>query len=275
MTRISTGILVSAALLAVAVPAAAHHSWGNYHWSRSGNPFTLQLGNNVSNSWKPFLDTASTDWSKSSVLDTSVVSGGTNATKGKRTPKNCVPTLGKVEVCSSKYGATGWLGIAQIWINGDHIVQGAAKMNDTYFNTATYNTPAWKRVVMCQEIAHTFGLDHQDEVFDNENLGTCMDYTNDPDGGAGGASASDLTNEHPNDHDYEQLETIYGHLDNQATSVFLTHSTGAGNALDAREGTGESDWGRAIRHDGAGRQNVFEKDLGNGGRVITHVFWAP
>ncbi len=33
---------------------------------------------------------------------------------------------------------------------------------------------------MCQEIGHDFGLDHQDENFNNPNLGTCMDYTNDP-----------------------------------------------------------------------------------------------
>lgn len=35
-------------------------------------------------------------------------------------------------------------------------------------------------LVTCQEVGHTFGLDHRDENFDNGNLGTCMDYTNDP-----------------------------------------------------------------------------------------------
>ncbi len=50
---------------------------------------------------------------------------------------------------------------------------------------------------MCQEVGHTLGLDHQDEVFDNPNLETCMDYTNDP-----------STNQHPNAHDYDQLATI-------------------------------------------------------------------
>ena len=61
---------------------------------------------------------------------------------------------------------------------------------------AQYNTPAYRRFVTCQELGHDFGLDHQDEVFDNPNLGSCMDYTNDPDGGAGGASATDPSNEH-------------------------------------------------------------------------------
>ena len=65
-----------------------------------------------------------------------------------------------------------------------HITQAITKLNDTYFNTAAYNTPAWRRLVTCQEIAHNFGLDHQDEAFDNPNLGLCMDYTSDPGGHA-------------------------------------------------------------------------------------------
>ena len=59
---------------------------------------------------------------------------------------------------------------------------------------------------MCQEVGHTFGLDHQDENFNNANLGTCMDYTNDP-----------STNQHPNKHDYDELITIYSHLDSTTT----------------------------------------------------------
>ena len=79
-------------------------------------------------------------------------------------------------------------------------------MNDTYFNTAQDNTPAWRNLVVCQEVGHTFGLDHQDENFSNPNLGTCMDYTNNP-----------ATNQHPNAHDYEELETIDAHFDSTTT----------------------------------------------------------
>ena len=91
--------------------------------------------------------------------------------------------------------------------SADHITKAVTKLNDTYFNTATYNTPAWRRLVTCQEIAHDFGLDHQDEDFDNVNLGTCMDYTSDP----------REPNQHPNEHDYAQLEAIYAHLDSTST----------------------------------------------------------
>ncbi|MEK7138983.1 MAG: hypothetical protein AAB799_02285, partial [Patescibacteria group bacterium] len=192
---------------ALGLAANADHSWANFHWARMSNPFTLKAGDNVSSAWDVYLDEAIADWNSSPVLDLTKVAGGTSASKGKYTPKNCVPTSGRLEVCSAKYGATGWLGVAQVWANGDHIVQATTKVNDTYFNTATYNTPAWRRLVICQELAHDFGLDHQDEIFNNANLGSCMDYTNDPDGGLGGAVSNDPSNEHPNAHDFEQIAT--------------------------------------------------------------------
>ena len=109
------------------------------------------------------------------MLDTSIVPGRSSARKCRATP-------GQDEVCNANYGQNGWLGLASIWLASGttHITQGSVKLNDTYFNTAQYNTPAWRQMVTCQEVAHTFGLDHQDETFGNTNLGTCMDYTNNP-----------------------------------------------------------------------------------------------
>jgi hypothetical protein len=214
--RVRSGITVAvtAAVIMVGLvsPASANHSWGGYHWARTANPFTLRVGDNVDANWDAYLDTAISDWSASAVLDLAKVAGSAR-------PKSCRPTAGRIEVCNSKYGGTGWLGVAQIWLNGSHITQATAKMNDTYFNTPQYNTPAWRRLVMCQEIAHGFGLDHQDENFNNPNLGTCMDYTSDPDG--------PLSNEHPNTHDYDELETIYAHFDSTST-VQQTASSASG-----------------------------------------------
>jgi hypothetical protein len=48
-------------------------------------------------------------------------------------------------------------------------------MNDSYFASGSYNETA-RQHVMCQEIGHTFGLDHQDES--GADLNTCMDYAN-------------------------------------------------------------------------------------------------
>src|SRR6266508_1566282 len=87
------------AALVVPSVADASHSWGGYHWARTSNPFTLQLGDNVSTGWDSYLSTTSSDWSKSTVLDTTVVAGATN-------PRPCKATTGRVEVCSAAYGAT-------------------------------------------------------------------------------------------------------------------------------------------------------------------------
>lgn len=231
--------------------ASANHSWGSYHWGHTTNPLTLKLGDNVSTNWDPYLLNAATDWSTSTVLDTSVVVGNTN-------PKNCRATAGRIEVCNSKYGSNGWLGIASIWASGEHITQGTVKMNDTYFNTAKYSTPAWKNLVMCQEIGHTFGLDHQDEIFDNPNLGTCMDYTNDP-----------TTNQHPNTHDYEMLETIYAHLDSSST----IRQTSTSNEQEINH-SDSSTWGKEIKKSANGHNSLYEKDLGKGNKIFTFVVWA-
>lgn len=234
----------------------ADHSWGNYHWARTSNLFTLKLGDNVTSTWDSYLATTSSDWSQSSVLDTTIQAGGT-------TPKRCRPTSGRVEVCNASYGNNGWLGIAQIWASGSHITQAVAKMNDTYFNTSTYNTPAWRMLVMCQEIAHTFGLDHQDENFNNANLGTCMDYTSDP-----------STNQHPNQHDYDQLETIYAHLDSTATARQKARSDKMPPAMRDIDFSGPGQWGRVVHSTPEGGHQVFELNFGGGHKVFTFVTWA-
>ncbi|MBI2674126.1 MAG: hypothetical protein HYX22_00075 [Candidatus Yanofskybacteria bacterium] len=259
-------ILASVLFVAGGTFVYANHSWGGYHWARTSNPFTLKLGDNVSSAWNTYLNEASSDWSASTILDTAVVQGGTK-------PRNCRATNGQVEVCSSKYGFNGWLGVASIWISGDHIVKGTAKVNDSYFNTAMYNTPAWRRLVMCQEIAHTFGLDHQDEEFNNANLGSCMDYTNDPDGGLDGFVNDDPSNEHPNAHDYEQLEAIYSHFDSTATVRQTASGRGRfGNGHEADDVS--DDWGKKIRKDLRGRTSLHVRDLGNAEKVFTFIFWT-
>jgi len=140
--------VTAAALVALAFPSAARasHSWSNYHWARTANPFTLKLDNNVTSTWTSYLSLASSDWTSSSVLNTTVVAGSF----GSKT--SCTPTAGHVEVCNASYGSTGWLGIASISITtGNHISSAFVKVNDTYFSQAQYNTVAYRRLVMCQE----------------------------------------------------------------------------------------------------------------------------
>ena len=237
------------ATLTFATTAQANHPWGGYHWARTSNPFALKLGDNLSSNWKSYLTTASTDWSTSSVLDTTVVAGQSN--------NSCRATSGRVEVCNRTYGNNGWLGLASISVTGStHISSGTVKLNDTYFNTATYNTPSWRTLVTCQEVGHTFGLGHQDENQTNPNLGTCMDYTNTPDGPP--------SNLHPNTHDYDQLATIYAHLDST--------STVDQSAAVPQVGNDKASWGKRVARSAHG--DTYVRDFGGGKSVITFVIWA-
>lgn len=257
-----------AAITAIPAITMADHSWGNYHWARTSNPFTLKVGDAVTSQWDAYLNEAISDWNPSTVLNLTKVASTVN-------PKTCKAPAGQIVACNARYGNTGWLGIAGISVSGGHITSAYTKLNDTYFDTAQYNTPAWRRLVTCQEIAHDFGLDHQDETFANANLGSCMDYTDDPDGGAGGASSNDPSNEHPNAHDFDQLETIYAHLDS-TTTVSAALPSAVPPAMRNIVLNGVEQFGPVVKvvKNGPGLATYHEQDFGNGNKIITHVFWT-
>ena len=231
--------LTAATFLAAtwASTAAASHAWGNYHWARTANPFTVPLGDNVTNTaysnWEGALGEASVDWTQSTVLDSPIVAGAAG------NPKRCAANNGRIEACNARYGPNGWLGLAQIWTSGSHIVKATAKMNDTYFDSTRYDYTA-ERHVMCQEVGHGYGLGHQDES--GADLNTCMDYSN------------ALDNAHPNAHDYEQLETIYNSHYDSTSTVSSTSATS----------------GRVIRAVHGLRHSYVLEDLGNG--FLLHTF---
>jgi len=250
--------------------ASASHSWGKYHWNLStaqsiANP--LKLGDNLTTpAWSSSLTGASFDWNVS-VLKNHVVAGTNTA---------CDPVLGGVEVCNNTYGNNNWLGIAQIWAyrgKDGHIAQALVKVNDTYFSTPQYDTQAWRDFVICQEVGHTFGLDHQDVNFSNTNLGTCMDYTNDPDG----KLFVQLDNRHPNQHDYDMMTEIYAHINSPSKGGNPGKGKGGGKPAGVGANidlNNPSAWGQAVRQDTQGNNSLFERDLGNGQVLITHVIWV-
>jgi hypothetical protein len=271
-------------------PVSATHSWGSYHWSTPSLPLKLDLGDNLSGAWVTgnYLRDYVLPWNNgcagdlngtldscrgnqpsgesgtiSSQVNLSIVSGGTD-------PRRCRPTAGRVEVCNYTYGNNGWLGIAQIWVSGGHIVQAVAKLNDTYFNTSTYNKTEWRGMVICQEVGHTFGLDHQDENFNNPNLGTCMDYTSNP--------AADPANTLPNYHDFEQLALIYNHTHDASTSGGTGGGKGKGKSsippATYEDLNDHAKWGVLRRESNDGRTALYERDLGQGYRLFTFVIRA-
>lgn len=271
-------LLAAAAAFLPADPAFATHSWDGLHWART-TTLNIRLADNVSSAWDAHLSTASTDWTAAAKIDTTVI-------QGYRNPYYCSATYGRVEVCSYRYGYTGWLGIERVWTSYGHIVQAIVAVNDTYFASAPYNTAPWRRFVMCQEVGHTFGLDHQDEDKLNINLGSCMDYTRDPSGTL--ETNGTLSNEHPNNHDFDQLNLIYAHTDgwqlsstgpaSSAVSVSTADQPPRGRpGIPTNLGAPElnpSDWGRAVANDNKRRGRVFVRDLSGGTQLTTFVLWT-
>ena len=263
--------LVAGVALAALTPAIASHSWSTYHWASNGGGVPLTVKTAITSQWTSSIGQAILDWDTSNFLSlTAAPANGVNTRK-------CNPIAGQILICNDSYGQRGWLGIASVWTTNGHISQATTKLNDTYFNSAQYNKPEWRALVACQEIGHDFGLNHQDEAFGNANLGTCMDYTNQP---LGGGVYGNLQNIAPNQHDYDQLQTIYNHGDPgvAAATNFAVRQVGrpvpqsGDSSLGA--GDGPAEWGRAIHRDGKGRPDLFQKDLAPGRKVFTHVFWA-
>jgi hypothetical protein len=243
------------ALTAFPVPVSANHSWGNYHWARTSNPFTVRVIDSMTSDWDDNLNTAISDWNASSVLNVVKEAGDSSS----NTRRRCRPVSGKVRACNSTYGNNGWLGLAQIWITGSvHIYQATTKVNDTYLASSSY-TETNRQHVLCQEIGHDWGLDHQDES--GADLNTCMDYDD------------ALGNAHPNQHDYQQLQTIYNsHLD--SFNSYNGSGTSVPKGFADADVHAQENWGTKVHESADGHSAIFVHDFGNGNQIYTFVFWA-
>ena len=253
---------VLATVVALVSATSASHSWGGYHWARTTPQFTLKLGDNLtSGDWRGHLAQTSSDWNSGNSAVLTAIVGGSGAPGKKR----CPMVAGTTQVCNGAYGNNGWLGLASINITGGtHITQGSAKMNDTYFNTATYNNTNEREHVMCQEVAHTFGLDHQST--NGSSLNTCMDYFSNT-----GANATSTLSTRPNAHDFQELNIIYAHLDSTTTVAALT-APSASAAVDVTEDP--ESWGELVSQSNNGRSSKYEKFQSDGSMTVTHVYWT-
>ena len=165
---------------------SANHSWNcrgprrPYHWaSRTvshGNPVQDGAIVRSASSYSGALNGAISTWNNRTVL---------SLTNGSQQ-----------ELRYGAYGNNGWLGLATIsQITNCVIGHSKSQLNDTYLrNTQTYNQTAVDHVA-CQEVGHTYGLDHQHRV-----TNSCM---NDQILTAGNVI---------NQHDVDQIASIYANV---------------------------------------------------------------
>jgi hypothetical protein len=88
-----------------------------------------------------------------------------------------------------------------------------------------------------------------------------MDYTSAPDGPP--------SNEHPNQHDYDELVTIYSHLDT-STTLNTSVSPSTRGSFDT-----PGEWGRQVSGSSSPRSvAAYQRDLGADQKLFTFVIWA-
>src|SRR5688572_8238732 len=137
-------------------------------------------------------------------------------------------------------------------------------------------------MVFCQEVGHDYGLGHQNEIFNTVNAGSCMDYTNAPQGGILNGFNYGAANLYPNAHDYDQLVSIYSHSDSTLPFDAMTADATRPRKFEEFMNKAEQ-WGTPITFDEEGRPTLFmQKVAPNHGGVdhgtdfdLVDVLWAP
>jgi len=242
-------------LLAVASSAAvATHQWSTYHWATTTGTVHLPVIDSVTSDWQATFEESVNKWDQSSSIN-QTIEAGSESSKDRR---KCNAVSGKMKVCNMSYGFNGWAGLASINLDSNgHIVQGVAKMNDSYMAGAPTDE---RNHVMCQEMGHVYGLGHTSENGSSQK--TCMDYSN------------DINSQWPNAHDYAQLSDMYSHLDSYDSAA----ASGGGNEPPCRGGPKKcgnkqaAPWGVKILSNG--RQQIWIAPGENGTTWIHHVTLA-
>lgn len=272
-----TSVAVAAVLAATS--AQAHHWWGSYKWASDGvNPVDAVVVDNTDVNWQGHVAEAVFDWNQSAWIGAQLAYGDNTG---------CSFVGGTIQICNDNYGSNGWLGLASIALSGGEIVAGTTKLNDYYFFQERYNTYSWRQLVTCQEIGHDYGLAHQNENFGTDATTSCMEYTSWP-----------ADNEHPDFHDYEQLQTIYDGGGGGDGGTDGGDGGGGGKGKGGGKGGGKPDgggggngkgknklvlpsvgntpetWGRPVGYLPNGKPHVFVRDVA-GVKFVTHVTWAP
>ncbi|MCA1633906.1 MAG: hypothetical protein LC802_09345 [Acidobacteria bacterium] len=170
-------VLIAAVVLGLPMGAWASHRWGcwkyanasiNWYNGGTGDYFNIynEEARTDSNSWHNYTD----------INLTSVSAAGSSD---------------HVNAYNGFYGATGWLGIAEIrGYSGCTVFNGRSRLNQSYLDNGSYSRTN-KKHVACQEVGHLFGLNHN-----RGSSTTCMNDTI-------------LTAPQPNSHDQSLINSIY------------------------------------------------------------------
>jgi hypothetical protein len=178
ISRLRVIAATATAMVLLASPALATHSWSVYHFPSDNLSPTVTGETSLT-----VVSDVVGDWAG---LDTNIQPG--HAASGN----------GDIKVVA-KRGNPNWIGLAQIKIDSaGHILEGKVTLNSAYANYNNGNGIAniWKHV-LCQEVGHILGLQHSPEdTCMNDAFETLGMYTT------------------PGDHDAQQLNIIYdGHDD--------------------------------------------------------------
>lgn len=116
---------------------------------------------------------------------------------------------------------------------------------------------------MCHEIGHGFGLPHRDEIPNNPDLGSCLDYT-----------YRFENNVHPDSSvDFDNLKNLYGVIGNRRRTLQVEDVDGVNiNDVIFRRRNWSHKNGRMLYQ--SERHQVYENDLGGGLRVVTTLLLA-
>jgi len=210
ISRLRVIAAIATAMVLLASPALATHSWSVYHFPSDNLSPTVTGETSLAD-----VGDVVADWAG---LPTSIQ------------PSYEASGSGDIKVVA-KRGNPNWIGLAQIKIDSaGHILEGKVTLNSAYANydNGIGTANIWKHV-LCQEVGHILGLQHSPEdTCMNDAFETLGMYTT------------------PGGHDLQQLNLIYdGHLD--ATSGTSDPDDGAGgpdcnknaNAKKCRNGAGQ------------------------------------
>jgi hypothetical protein len=262
VTRWMAAAVFTLLLVGLAPPAVfATHPSPTHHWRRFNAALRqIPIRRMHSAAWLPRYATAYRDWRNPMMTKVRPIQGALGG------PSNTCPgALNQMTSCDGSYGHTGWLALTSIVINANgHIAQTTSKLNNTYLRMLPYDTVAYRQYLICQQMGRSFGLSLVNTVVNNRNIGSCMDATNDPDGGAGGGSPSDPNNMHPNLHDFKTVNAKHNHIGSILPGFGQAEEemTAVPAAVAAFNPIGLSELGTLMATHSDGRFEQYERRLG-------------